>query len=117
MTSKASENEIVVDCELDAPPGKVWRALTVPELLDAWLAPEAPGARIDRRLLAAEPNRSLRYGWREERPGETGVDSVVTFHLVETDRGGTRLRIVHGEFSITMMAANCNIAACLRWAA
>ena len=101
-------SDIVVDCELDAPPEKVWRALTVPALLDAWLATGDLDARIDRRLLEAEPNRLLRYGWREDRADGGDLDSVVTFHLSETDLGGTRLRIVHGDFTITMMAANSN---------
>ena len=116
MTPKASESAIEVDCELDAPPGKVWRALTVPELLDAWLAPDDLGATIDRRLLAVEPGRWLRYGWREERPGGD-LDSVVTFHIAETDAGGTLLRIVHDRFAIMMMAANCNTPSSLRRAA
>jgi len=118
VEARAPQDEIVVDCQLDAPPEKVWRALTVPDLLDAWLATGELGAHVDRRLLEAEPNRLIRYGWREDRAGNGDLDSVVTFHLSETDAGGTRLRIVHGDFAITMMAANANTpSASLRRAA
>ena len=33
----ACQQEVVVECELDASPEKVWRALTVPELVAEWL--------------------------------------------------------------------------------
>ena len=33
----ANDDTIVVDCDLDEPPEKVWRALTEPALLGAWL--------------------------------------------------------------------------------
>ena len=47
----------------------MWKALTVPELLAAWL-PDA----VNSEILAAEPNRLLRYRWpaKEERWGEGG---------------------------------------------
>ncbi len=41
---------ITVECDLDAPPEKVWRALTEPELLSAWLEPNATRADDDGRL-------------------------------------------------------------------
>ena len=31
---------LTFECALDAPPEKVWRALTVPEYLKRWLKPE-----------------------------------------------------------------------------
>jgi len=116
--------DVVVECALDAPPQKVWRALTVPALVAAWLMPgevdARPGARfgfdgaasgrpgpIDCRVLDAEPHRLLRYSWREHDAGRT-IDSVVTFELDPDGRGGTRLRIVHGDFVATPSAANAN---------
>src|SRR5690606_27485326 len=41
MTEAAVEDDLMVECELDAAPGKVWRALTVPDFLTAWLLPGA----------------------------------------------------------------------------
>jgi uncharacterized protein YndB with AHSA1/START domain len=116
--------DIVVECTLDASPQKVWRALTVPALVAAWLMPgevdsrvgarfgfdgDASGlaGRIDCRVLASEPQRLLRYAWRES-DGKQAVDSVVTFELDAREDGRTRLRIVHGDFVATPVAANAN---------
>jgi uncharacterized protein YndB with AHSA1/START domain len=84
----------VTECDLPDAPQKVWKALTVPELLAGWL-PEA----VDCEILAAEPNRLLRYRWtgKEEDGDEAGrtLESVVTFELTGTEAGGTHLRVVH----------------------
>jgi uncharacterized protein YndB with AHSA1/START domain len=103
---------VVVECELEAPPEKVWRALSEPALLARWLLPtravapadgalafdgEAEGLarRIDCRLLDAEPNRRLSYLWREP-----AGESVVTFELSDSAAGGTWLKVVHGGFTV-----------------
>lgn len=87
-------NTVVTECDLPEAPEKVWKALTTPELLAKWL-PEANECEI----LAAEPNRLLRYRWRagEEDRDESGheLDSVVTFELTNTPSGGTHLRVDH----------------------
>ena len=87
-------NTVVTECDLPEAPEKVWKALTTPELLAKWL-PEA----TDCEVLAAEPNRLLRYRWRagEEDRDEAGreLDSVVTFELSDTPSGGTHLRVDH----------------------
>ncbi|WP_225771128.1 SRPBCC domain-containing protein [Inquilinus sp. Marseille-Q2685] len=111
-----SPADIVVDCDLEHPPEKVWRALTEPELLAAWLLPNdiaAGGGRrftprggagtdrpIDCEVLAAEPPRLLRYSWRgrEADAGGRALETGVTFTLDGTAAGGTRLRIVHSGF-------------------
>lgn len=84
----------MTECELPHAPDKVWKALTVPKLLAAWL-PDA----VNIEILAAEPNRLLRYRWpgkEEDRDakGQT-LESVVTFELTGTPAGGTHLRVVH----------------------
>lgn len=76
---------VVTECDLPDAPKKVWKALTVPELLAAWL-PDA----VDYEVLASEPDRLLRYRWRGHE-----FDSVVTFELTPTSTGGTRLRVDH----------------------
>lgn len=87
-------SSVVAECDLPEAPDKVWKALTVPSLLAAWL-PDA----VNSEILAAEPNRLLRYRWpgrnedRDER-GQT-LESVVTFELTGTSNGGTHLRVVH----------------------
>ncbi|HET9389008.1 MAG TPA: SRPBCC domain-containing protein [Steroidobacteraceae bacterium] len=111
---------IVTECELAAAPETVWRALTEPDLLAAWLLPNdirpergasftlkspagLPGERIDCQVLDAERPRLLRYTWRSAgRPGgpDTGsdLDTTVTFELFPTSSGGTRLRVSHAGF-------------------
>ena len=89
--------------ELDAPPAKVWRALTIPEYVARWLTPPAsegptqeraplqPPASL--RLLDCEPNQSVRYLWREA--ATPFVEDAVTFRIAANEAGGTTLRIVH----------------------
>ncbi|WP_119419382.1 SRPBCC family protein [Desertibaculum subflavum] len=105
---------IVVECELDAAPEKVWRALTEPELLARWLAPNdfsaEPGARfrfrglegatIDCEVLEAEPPRKLSYRWRHRE--DDGIDSIVSFELTEAVAGRTHLRLVHAGFPLDL---------------
>lgn len=52
--------DIVLECNLPDPPQKVWRALTVPELVAAWLMPNdirpRAGARFSFRPVDREPS-------------------------------------------------------------
>ena len=118
---KAAPDALEFEYDLAEPPEKVWRALTVPELLAAWMMPNdirpetgsrfafaGPDAAIECEILDAEPERLLRYSWRE-RPGDAArqdpLDSTVTFTLARTVSGGTHLRIVHDGFARTAMPA------------
>ena len=89
-----SPDAVITECDLPEAPEKVWKALTVPELLAAWL-PEA----VDCEILAAEPDRLLCYRWRAGTDDKDAVgrpvDSVVTFELTGTASGGTHLRVDH----------------------
>jgi uncharacterized protein YndB with AHSA1/START domain len=111
---------IVLECDLPEPPQKVWKALTVPELLAQWLMPndmrpekgatfsfhgKASGTtseRIDCRVLEIKPHRLLKLSWHADagplQDEEEGLDSVVTFELFPTITGGTLLRLVHSGF-------------------
>jgi uncharacterized protein YndB with AHSA1/START domain len=102
-----SSDSLVFECDLEEPPEKVWRALTEPELLEAWLDNrESLGTdSTDYEILSAEPHRLLRYRWRDREcgSGDNGareVDSVVTVELAPGHAGGTHLRLTHGEFRI-----------------
>jgi uncharacterized protein YndB with AHSA1/START domain len=119
MTDAAHTDDrdaLIIDCELDEPPEKVWRALTVPELLAAWLMPNdirpQAGARfrfagdaatgdIDCEVLAADPHRLLRLRWRSPADDRAGhdLDSEVAFELDRTAAGGTHLRVIHSGFA------------------
>jgi uncharacterized protein YndB with AHSA1/START domain len=109
--------------ELEAPPARVWRALTIPEYVARWLTapaiaperelPKREGAGPSRpqpvslRLLDCEPNRSVRYSWAEE--ASPFMESVVTFRLAANEMGGTTFSIVH-ELGVATrkQAANSN---------
>jgi uncharacterized protein YndB with AHSA1/START domain len=103
---------VIVDCDLDEPPEKVWRALTQPELMAVWLAegdikaevghlfelkPET--GPIECEVLKADPGRELRLAWRERDEAGELIESEVTFVLTPTITGGTRLRLVHEGFA------------------
>ncbi|MER9137713.1 SRPBCC domain-containing protein [Mesorhizobium sp. M0830] len=131
-----SPDAIEFEYDLAEPPEKVWRALTVPELLAAWMMPNdirpqtgnrfafaGPDAAIECEILDAEPEKLLRYSWREQ-PGDaarqdsldSALDSIVTFTLAPTVSGGTHLRIVHDGFArkampaVAMAGANCRLS-------
>ena len=100
-----ADDAIITECDLAEAPGKVWRALTEPELVAAWLVRDD----VDCQVMEAEPERLLRCSWRsrgDERDGlGDRLDTVVTFELSETERGGTHLRIVHEGFATIMQSS------------
>ena len=105
MTDK---DALVFECALDAPPEKVWRALTIPEYLERWLKPEQ---KIELAVVTSEENKSLTYRWREAGQGAVvGMeDSLVTFELTPTSDGGTWFRLTHAPMAVPV-AANSNLA-------
>jgi len=108
-------NAVVVETDIEAPPERVWRALSEADLSAAWLAPgemstepgdrftlDDDGRRIDCEVLEAEPARRLRLGWRDSGGG---VASEVSFVLTPTPAGGTHLRVVHGPMVVSLASA------------
>jgi uncharacterized protein YndB with AHSA1/START domain len=112
-----ADDKIITECDLDDHPGKVWRALTEPDLRASWLVPKD----VDCRVIEAEPEKLLRCSWRsrsDERDAHGArLDTVVTFELSRTDAGGTHLRIVHAGFAAMAGAANDNNATMMMRAA
>lgn len=115
---QTQQRDIVIEYQFSQSPKQVWRMLSEPELLAAWLLPNAIDAEfgrsfkaevgqgfrlgkqlggIDCEVLACEPERLLSYSWRTERSAGD-LDTVVTFVLEETANGGTYLRLVHSGF-------------------
>lgn len=103
--------DITVECSLDAPPEKVWRALTVPELVTNWLGAWADAGKEKDdaphyKIIEAEPFSHVRYRWRDRDANE--ADSFVTFELQPRQDGGTWFRLVHAHPRPAIRPANGN---------
>jgi uncharacterized protein YndB with AHSA1/START domain len=96
---------VIVERDLSCPPEKLWRALTQPHLIEAWLmkndfAPvpghafqfRADWGSVDCQVKAIEPNKMLSYSW-----AAYGLESLVTFTLTPT-AAGTHLRLEQSGF-------------------
>ena len=96
---------VVIEREMPFPPEKIWRALTQPHLIEAWLMKNDFKPHIDHRftlrgdwgsvdcqVLAIEPNKSLSYTW-----AAMGLESVVVWTLTPTGTG-THLRMEQSGF-------------------
>lgn len=96
---------VTVEREFAHPPEKIWRALTQPHLIEAWLMKNdfvpakhhrfklsADWGAVDCEVLEIEPNRTLSYTW-----AAMGLDSVVTWTLTPTG-GGTHLKMEQTGF-------------------
>lgn len=76
--------------ELDAPPQKVWRAISLPQFREQWL----PGTDLaDPEAESVTPGEEVRYRMRESSP--PFLESTVTFRIVADADGGTSLHIIH----------------------
>jgi uncharacterized protein YndB with AHSA1/START domain len=91
-------DDIVVECELPDPPEKVWRALTEPALIDAWLVQGDPA--IECEVIEAEPETSVRYRWRDGG----GVASEVRIEIAPS-ADGTHFRLVHSAVEVLVLLA------------
>jgi uncharacterized protein YndB with AHSA1/START domain len=119
QAAKAKQS-ILVEYDLPEAPKKVWRALTDPKLLEAWLMPNdiqpVVGHRFNFRaqpvpgwdgtvyceILDVVPEKRLVYSWRGGSQKLDGygheLDTVVTWELTPTAGGGTHLRLEHSGF-------------------
>lgn len=104
------DSTVVLTFELSHAPGKVWRALTEPDLLARWLmktdlqptvghgfqfrmepTPHWNGI-VDCEILEVEEPRFLSYAWRS-----LGIDTVVSWTLEATSTG-TLLKLEQSGF-------------------
>ena len=106
MTDNATETlSVVVEREIAFPPEKIWRALTQPHLIEAWLMKNdfkpvvdhrfklsGDWGAVDCQVRTVEPNRTLSYTW-----DAFGLESVVTWTLTPAG-AGTRLRMEQSGF-------------------
>lgn len=116
---------VVVEREIAHPPEKLWRALTQPHLIAAWLMENdfAPvvghrfnlrgewGGVLDCEVLAIEPNRILSYTWNYQHDDPAfDLRSVVTFTLTPTSTGA-HLRVEQAGFRPDQKQANAGAIA------
>ena len=105
IAPKPETRSVIVEREMAFPPEKIWRALTQPHLIEAWLMKNDFKSAVDHRfqlradwgavdclVLAIEPNKMLSYTW-----GAMGLESVVTWTLTPTQTG-TLLRMEQSGF-------------------
>ncbi|MBW7972755.1 SRPBCC domain-containing protein [Bradyrhizobium sp. BR 10289] len=101
-----SDAKLVLEFEFDAPPAKVWRAMTIPELRERWL-PDCDLAGTEPEALV--PGEEVRYRLRDSEPPYR--ESHVIFRIEPNVSGGTRFRIIQQACgtSVTLpQAANSN---------
>lgn len=108
MTTAVTRTQTaVVEREISHPPEKLWRALTQPHLMEAWLMKNdfepvvghrfnlrgGWGGVLDCEVLAVEPHTTLSYTWNFKHDDPAfDLTSVVTFTLTPTSTG-THLRM------------------------
>ncbi|MEJ8574566.1 SRPBCC domain-containing protein [Microbaculum marinum] len=107
-------DELVFESDLDAPPEKVWRAVTTPELRERWLT----GTRTDPEPISTTPGEEVAFRLRDDAPPY--LESTVVFQLRRGALGqGTRLTIIHRLTDPRLVprtpaAANSNLSCRLR---
>ena len=113
MSTPATETlSVAVDREIPFPPEKVWRALTLPHLIEEWLMKNdfqsvvghrfnlrgEWGGVLDCEVLVVEPNKKLSYTWNyAHEDAAYSLQSVVIFTLTAT-AAGTHLRMEQQGF-------------------
>lgn len=103
----AGTRSVVVEREIPYPPEKIWRALTVPHLIEEWLMKNDFKPVVDHRfelsadwggvecqVQTVDPNKTLSYTWDTK-----DLESVVTWTLTPTG-SGTRLRMEQTGFRL-----------------
>lgn len=86
----AQKTGIELEYELDEPPQKVWRAISIPELRNSWLPRED---LADPEAISVTPGEEVRYRLRDNTP--PFLESTVTFRITPNAIGGTLLRVIH----------------------
>ncbi|WP_299483807.1 SRPBCC domain-containing protein [uncultured Roseibium sp.] len=84
------EPELAFECVLDAPPEKVWRAISQSELRERWL----PGSDLkEPHPSSIVPDREISFVMQERQP--PFLESTVTFQIEPEAGGNTVFRIIH----------------------
>lgn len=91
------EQFLLLEYELDAPPEKVWRAVTTADLREQWL-PNSDLVEIETSLSG--PQREACYRMRESDPPY--VQNTVIFQITPLVTGGTCLRIIQQRLDVAV---------------
>ena len=117
MTTNEDLTRIEVDQYFPHPPAKLWRALTVPELMAQWLMPNdfqpvvghrftlqahpvaqtGFSGQITCQVLELTPSKRLRISWADANNPD-GTATEVTWTL-QPEGKGTRLFLEHSGFA------------------
>jgi uncharacterized protein YndB with AHSA1/START domain len=113
-TTGRQAKDLVLEYELDAPPEKVWRAVSIPAFREKWL-PKQDLAVAD--PVSNVPGEEISYRMRDDEP--PFLESIVTFQVRPDPSGGTILRVVHGLADARLIprmppAANSNGSGMMR---
>lgn len=105
--------------DLAEPPALVWRAMTEPKLLEAWLMPNDISPKVGHKftfrseprgdwdgvayceVTEVTPDKKLQYTWRgkkDQATGEFKFDTLLTLTLSTNADGGTHLHLLHEGF-------------------
>ncbi|WP_282608055.1 SRPBCC domain-containing protein [Pelagibius sp. Alg239-R121] len=90
LETKEQTKDLVFEFELDAPPKKVWRAISLPEFRDIWLP---KGDLADAAPISSAPDEEVSYRMKDNEP--PFLESEVTFQVRPDGDGGTILRVIH----------------------
>src|SRR5882762_146879 len=98
MNAKAETQSISLEYDLPHPPEKVWRALTEPELLAAWLMVNDMRPLVGNSFTFKAQPTPWWDGTVHCEVLASRLDTVVTWTLTPTPSGGTRLALEHSGF-------------------
>lgn len=111
------EDTVSVECRLDAPMAKVWRALTTPDLAADWLNatheqshPTASDTSFE--IVEAVAFSRVVYRW-SDRTGERPSESLVTVEIEGLAPNLTGFRLTHTPPQPRLVAANTNLSMAL----
>ncbi|AMD60386.1 hypothetical protein AWN88_19575 [Agrobacterium tumefaciens] len=90
--TEEQKNGIELSYDLNEPPQKVWRAISIPEFREQWLPKEA---LADPEAASVTPGEEVRYRMRDSTP--PFLESTVTFRIAPNAAGGTSLRVIHEQ--------------------
>ena len=107
MTDPVADQQtekLVLEYHLDAEPAKVWRAISLEEYRNEWLARQAPTASD---VVSVKPEQEVIYRARDDEP--PFLESTVTLRISANPAGGTSLRIIH-EIAVPRSGAGLKAA-------